>query len=212
LFLIVFFQSCLLNWLLVRVCSSSSSRSLFCFVIFFLLLLLTFRHLPISFLQNGLNKTISLTYVFFIFHSFSFLKILLIQSYVIFRHSVTFWVLLTFTTHIVMIDSITSSFCIHHHVQNGISYLGKETRPKLCRNDAKLRSGILDLERNKHQLLHRIASVKTPLTYNKTSGGHRSSFIVISSRLIYNTQHFTDLKKLNFVKFDYPTMYTVDLF
>jgi len=55
---------------------------------------------------------------------------------------------------------------------NGLSYLGKETRPKLCINDAKLRSGILDLERNKHQLLHRIASVKTPPIYNNISAPH----------------------------------------
>jgi len=63
-----------------------------------------------------------------------------------------------------MIDSITRSFCLHHYVQNGLSYSGKETLPKLCINNAKLRSGVLDLEQNKHQLLHIIASVKTPLT------------------------------------------------
>jgi len=34
--------------------------------------------------------------------------------------------------HIVMIDSITHSFCLRHYVQNGLSYLGEETRPKLC--------------------------------------------------------------------------------
>jgi len=44
--------------------------------------------------------------------------------------------------------------------------LGKETRPTLCINDAKLRSGIQDLEQNKHQLLHIIARIKTPLIYN----------------------------------------------
>jgi len=62
-----------------------------------------------------------------------------------------------------MIDSITRSFCLPHYVQNALSYLGEETRPKLCINNTKLRSGVLDLERNKHQLLHRITSVKTPL-------------------------------------------------
>jgi len=49
---------------------------------------------------------------------------------------------------------------------NGLSYLGKETWPTLCINNAKLRSGMNNLEQNKHQLLHRIASVKTPLIYN----------------------------------------------
>jgi len=63
-----------------------------------------------------------------------------------------------------MTDSITRSFCLRHYVQNGISYLGKETQLKLCTNNARPRSAILDLEQNKHQLLHRIASVKTPLT------------------------------------------------
>jgi len=58
-----------------------------------------------------------------------------------------------------MIDSITRSFCPRHYVQNGLSYSREETRPKMCINDAKLRSGVLDLEGNKHQLLHRIASV-----------------------------------------------------
>jgi len=67
---------------------------------------------------------------------------------------------------IVKIDSITRSFCLRHYVRNGLSYLGKETQPKLCINDAKLKAGILDLEQNKHQLLHRIASIKTPLVYN----------------------------------------------
>ena len=44
--------------------------------------------------------------------------------------------------------------------------MGKETQPTLCINDPKLRSGVEDLRQNKHQLLHRIASVKTPLIYN----------------------------------------------
>jgi len=85
-----------------------------------------------------------------------------------------------------MIDSITHSFCLRHYVQNGLSYFGEETRPKLCINDTKLRSGVLDLERNKHKLLHRITSVKTPLTYNKTSGHHR--FQGYLSRIVYNSR------------------------
>jgi len=39
---------------------------------------------------------------------------------------------------IVKIDSITQSLCLWQHVQNGLSYLGKETLPTLCRNKAKL--------------------------------------------------------------------------
>jgi len=35
-----------------------------------------------------------------------------------------------------------------------------------CKNDAKQRSGVKDLRQNKHQLLHRITSIKTPLIYN----------------------------------------------
>jgi len=50
-----------------------------------------------------------------------------------------------------------------------ISYSGKETRTKLCISDAKLRSGIRDLEQNKHQLLHRIQSLWTSLIYNKAA-------------------------------------------
>jgi len=46
-------------------------------------------------------------------------------------------------------------------------FLGREeTWHKLCKSNAKLRSGIRDLERNKHQLLHRIQSIWTSLIYN----------------------------------------------
>jgi len=33
---------------------------------------------------------------------------------------------------IVKIDSVNPSFCLRHYVQNGLSYLAEETRPKLC--------------------------------------------------------------------------------
>ncbi len=33
---------------------------------------------------------------------------------------------------IVMLDSRTNSSCLCYYVQNGLSYSGKETRPKLC--------------------------------------------------------------------------------
>jgi len=62
---------------------------------------------------------------------------------------------------IVKIDSRTRSFCLHQYVQNGLSYSGEETQPTLCLNDAKLRSSVKDLERNKQQLLHRIQSIRT---------------------------------------------------
>jgi len=69
---------------------------------------------------------------------------------------------------IVMIDSITCSFCLRHYVQNGLSYLGKETWPKLCLKRRQANSGVASFGTNKHQLLHRIASIKTPLIYNKS--------------------------------------------
>jgi len=65
-----------------------------------------------------------------------------------------------------MIDSRTQSFCLCYYVQNGLSYLGKETQPTLCRRTPNVKLGLRSQERNKHQLLHRIATVKTPLIYN----------------------------------------------
>ena len=61
---------------------------------------------------------------------------------------------------------ITWSFCLRQYVQNGLSYLCEETQLTLCKNNAKLRTSIVDLRQNKHQLLHRFTSVKTPLIYN----------------------------------------------
>jgi len=69
---------------------------------------------------------------------------------------------------VVKMDSRSWSFCLHHYVQNNLSYPGKETQPMLCINDAKLRSSFIDLRRNKHQLLHRFTSIKTPQIYNIT--------------------------------------------
>jgi len=51
---------------------------------------------------------------------------------------------------------LSPSFCT-----NGLSYSGKETQPTLCIKDAKPRSGVVDLRQNKHQLLHRMQSVRT---------------------------------------------------
>ncbi len=78
------------------------------------------------------------------------------------------WLIPSISQSIVKIDSRTRSFCLLHYVRNGLSYSGEETRPTLCINNAKLRSSvIIDLRPNKHQLLHRITSIKTPLIYNK---------------------------------------------
>jgi len=74
---------------------------------------------------------------------------------------------------IVMIDSISRSFCLRHYVQNGLSYLGQETQPKLCLKRCQANPGVRSLGTNKHQFLHRITSIETPLTYNKTCGHHR---------------------------------------
>jgi len=70
---------------------------------------------------------------------------------------------------IIKIDSMVRSFCLRHYVQNGLSYLGKET---WCCVETKpsydLASKIL-LRWNKHHLFHRITSIKTPLIYNNVS-------------------------------------------
>jgi len=58
------------------------------------------------------------------------------------------------------------SFCLCHVCRNGLSYLGEETWPTLCKSDGKQRFGVRDLEWNKHQLLHRIQSVWHSLIYN----------------------------------------------
>jgi len=63
--------------------------------------------------------------------------------------------------YIVKIDSITRSFCLCHCVQNGLSYRGKETQPKLCLKGRQANSGVSSLGTNKDQLLHRIQSVWT---------------------------------------------------
>jgi len=62
---------------------------------------------------------------------------------------------------IVKIDSITQSFCLHHYVQNGLSYLPKETWPTLCLKGCRDKIGIISLGTNKDKLLHRIQNVRT---------------------------------------------------
>jgi hypothetical protein len=69
-------------------------------------------------------------------------------------------------TSIVKIDSIIRSLCLRHVCRNSLSYSGKETWPTLCKSDTKQRYGVRDLEPNKHQLLHRIQSIRTSLIYN----------------------------------------------
>ncbi len=66
-----------------------------------------------------------------------------------------------FIISIVKIDSITRSFCLHQYVQNGLSYLGKENQPKLCLKRRQANASVITLGTNKHQLLHRIQSVRT---------------------------------------------------
>ncbi len=62
---------------------------------------------------------------------------------------------------IIKIDSRTRSFCLCQYVQNGLSYLGEETQPKLCLKWRQANSGVSSLGTNKHQLSHRIQSVWT---------------------------------------------------
>jgi len=62
---------------------------------------------------------------------------------------------------IVMIDSITK-LCLSLLVcTNGLSYSGEETQPTLCIKATPNQPGVRDDKRNKHQLLHRIQSVRT---------------------------------------------------
>jgi len=73
-----------------------------------------------------------------------------------------------FENTIVKVDSITWSFCLHHYVQNGLSYLAKETQPTLCLKGRQAKFGISSLGTNKDQLLHIIQSVGPSLIYNNT--------------------------------------------
>jgi len=88
----------------------------------------------------------------------------------------------------VKIDSTIWSFCLHHYVQNGLSYSGKETRLTLCINDAKPISGVKDLRWNKHQLLHRITSIKTPIIYN-TFTEHFSNYVHLKYQSLFRMCH-----------------------
>jgi len=62
---------------------------------------------------------------------------------------------------LLKIDSRTRSFCLCQYVQNGLSYPGEETQPKLCLKGRQANFGISSFGTNKHQLLHRIQSVRT---------------------------------------------------
>jgi hypothetical protein len=84
-----------------------------------------------------------------------------------------------------MIDSITRSFCPRHYVQNGLSYLGEETRLKLCLKRCQANFSVRTLGTNKHQLLHRIQSVRTfPKLQDDKPGEHSPAIVRI---LFYNT-------------------------
>ncbi len=80
---------------------------------------------------------------------------------------------LIFTISIVKIDSRTQPFCLCQYVQNGLSYSGKETWPKLCLKRHQANSGVRSLGTNKHQLLHRIPSVPTFTNLQYKSWGAR---------------------------------------
>ena len=86
---------------------------------------------------------------------------------------------------IVKIHLRTLSFCLCQYLRNGLSYSGKETWLMLCINDSKLRSRVKDLERNKHQLLHRIASLTTPLIYNISNWNVNKNFKPVNQILIF---------------------------
>jgi len=73
----------------------------------------------------------------------------------------TFTIFLSCNGGIVMIDSITK-LCLSLFVcTNGLSYSGEETPPTLCIKATPNRSGVRYEKQNKHQLLHRIQSVRT---------------------------------------------------
>ncbi len=63
--------------------------------------------------------------------------------------------------YIIMIDSITRSFCLCHCVQNGPSYPGKETQLTLCIEMPSVQNQHQISRNDKHQLLHRLQSLKT---------------------------------------------------
>jgi len=64
--------------------------------------------------------------------------------------------MVSYTHYIVKIDSRTQSFCLCQYVQNGLSYSGKETWPKLCLKGRQAYFGVSSLRTNTAQLLHRI--------------------------------------------------------
>jgi len=52
----------------------------------------------------------------------------------------------------------------------------RKLNPHCVKNDAKLRSGVRDLEQDKHQLLHRVQSVRTSLIYNTMKNVKKRAF------------------------------------
>jgi len=122
-----------------------------------------------------------------------------------------------------MIDSITNSVCLCYYVQNGLSYSGEETRPKLCIKWRQARSGVIDPKRKKHQLLHRIQSVRTftnlQYLYPRKCQGYLFKFGSVPAWLVTlplyskqvllniitknsNTRFELSLFKLNYIFFD----------
>ena len=67
---------------------------------------------------------------------------------------------------IIKIDSIIWSFCLCHACKMVYLIWARKLNQHCVKSDAKQRSGVRDPKQNKHQLLHRIASVWTSPIYN----------------------------------------------
>ncbi len=99
----------------------------------------------------------------------------------------------SFVSFIVKRDSMIWSFCLRHYVQNGLSYLGKETLPTLCLKGRQSRFGISSLGTNKDQLLHRIPKVAC------LSGTSVLVFVTMVSNGKYNNHTLLNVGK-NIIK------------
>jgi len=78
--------------------------------------------------------------------------------------------------YIVKIDSIIWSLCLCHVYM----FSSEETHNQCCVKVMPNLMGIRNVERNKDQLLHRIASVQTTLTYNSYSFPEKKHFLLVT--------------------------------
>jgi hypothetical protein len=104
-------------------------------------------------------------------------------------------VLLTYSC-IVKIDSITRSFCLCQFVQNGLSYPGDETRPKLCISNAMLGLASALLEQIKISCYTEYKALGPSLIYNSCKYCQKAQTFYLGSwslkltcALVYNTQY-----------------------